>query len=79
MSRVADARVAVTADGRLVADTDPDAVSLVAGVGGVIPDEYDDQPLPGEKPAEVVAQPVAKARGRATAKATDSPAEPAAE
>ena len=75
MSRVAESRVAVTADGRLVADTDPDAVSLVAGVGGVIPDEFDDQALPGEK---VDAAPVAKAKGRATAKATDD-AEPAGE
>ena len=46
MSRVAESRVAVTADGRLVADTDPDAVSLVAGVGGVIPDIYDALSLP---------------------------------
>lgn len=83
MSRVATCRVGLSADGRLVADTDPSAVSLVAGVGGVVPDEYDDQPLPDE--AASVATEAAPAKPRrapkadaeVTAKATDEAPESA--
>lgn len=75
MSRVATCRVAVDADGHLVADTDPAAVTLVAGVGGVVPNEYDDQPLPDEAAAEAPspakAKRVPKADAEVTAKATD--------
>lgn len=79
MSRVATCRVGLSADGRLVADTDPNAVSLVAGVGGVVPDEYDDQPLPDEveavEPAPAKAKRAPKADAEVTAKATDEAAE----
>lgn len=80
MSRVASCRVGVDADGRLVADTDPSAVSLVAGVGGVVPDEYDDQPLPDEAAsvaAPAKAKRAPKADAEVTAKATDEAPESA--
>lgn len=67
MSRIAIVRTAVTADGRLVLDTDPAAEFLVAGVGGVIPDEYAAQELPGaEKPSPVIV--AEKPKGESVAK-----------
>lgn len=70
MSRIASVRIAATADGRLVLDTDPAAEFLVVGVGGVVPDEYDGQPLPGEAPEKARAEHTPKVEGEPAPKRT---------
>jgi hypothetical protein len=60
--RIATRRLWLTADGAIVEEGDPAAVSLLAGEGCVIPDGYDEPPAPGKHvPKAVDPEPAPKA------------------
>lgn len=85
MSGVTTERLYKSADGRYVAESDPDAAFLVAAVGQPIPDDYDSpvaepvaaDPVPvGDHGPEVVTPPAPAKVKPAAKKATPAPVAP---